>query len=79
MIEEEILNILEKRERKKFLNQIQVQSVEEGHIPPMPYLFLRKLANPLQYTGGILLGIFLGLFTLILNFVLFVLLFHLEF
>ncbi len=79
MIDDEILTILEKKERKRFLNQIQAQSEKEGHIPPTPFLLLKKLAHPLQYTGGILFGIFLGIFILVFNFLLFVFLLHLQF
>lgn len=79
MIDEEILTILEKKERKRFFNQIQTQSEKEGHVPPMPFLLLKKMAHPLQYMGGILLGIFLGIFILVFNFLLFVFLLHLQF
>ncbi|MFN3532497.1 MAG: hypothetical protein ACK41Q_08325 [Candidatus Brocadia sp.] len=79
MIDEEILAILEKNERKHLLNQFQVQSEKEGHIPPTPFLLLKKTAPPLQYTGGILLGIFLGVSILVFNFLLFVFLLHLQF
>jgi len=79
MVDEEILTILERKERRRFFFQLQALAEEEGHIPPMPSLLLRKTAHPFQYIGGILLGIFLGLFTLIFNFLLFVWLLHLEF
>ena len=78
-INEEILTILERRERKKFLSQLQAWAEKTGHIPPMPFLLLRKMACPLQYVGGMLLGIFLGIFTLVFNLLLFVWLLHLEF
>lgn len=57
-IDEEILTILEKKEKKRFLNLLQNQAEKEGNIPPMPFLFLKKTSLPLQYAGGILLGIF---------------------
>lgn len=79
MIDEEILTILEKKERKRFFKQIQDQSEKEGYVPPNPFLFLEKMAHPLQYTGGILFGIFLGIIILIFNFILFVFLLHLQF
>lgn len=75
--DEEIVTILEKKEKKRFLNQIQIQAEKEGHIPPMPFLFLKKTSRPLQYTGGILFGIFLGVSILVFNFLLFVFLLHL--
>lgn len=77
--DEEILTILEKKEKKRFLNQLQSKSEEEGHIPPMPFLFLRWMACHLQYTGGILFGIFLGVFILVFNFLLFTYLLHVQF
>lgn len=78
-MDEEIVVVLEKIERKRLLGQIQIVAEEEGHISSMPPLLLRKMANPLQYTGGILLGIFLGIFTLVFNFLLFVFLLHCYF
>jgi hypothetical protein len=78
VIDEEILAILEKIEQKRVLNQIQLQAKEDGHIPPLPFLLLKKLARPLQYTGGIIIGIFLGIFILFFNFLLFVFLLHLQ-
>ncbi|MCF6158407.1 MAG: hypothetical protein E3K32_07510 [wastewater metagenome] len=74
----EIVVILEKRERKRFFYQIQRESEEKGLIPPAPFLFLKTMVRPLQYTGGILLGVFLGIFSLIFVFLLFVYLLHLE-
>lgn len=79
MVDEEIQAILEKKERKRFFEQIQNQAEDEGHIPPMPFLFLKKMSCPLQYMGGILFGIFLGVFILVFNFLLFVFLLHLQF
>jgi hypothetical protein len=79
MINEETMTILERRERKKFLSQLQASAEKTGHIPPTPFLLLRKMARPLQYVGGALMGIFLGILTLVFNFVLFVWLLHLEF
>ena len=79
MINGEILTILERRERKKLLSYFQGAAEKTGHIPPIPFLLLRKMARPLQYAGSVLLGIFLGIFTLVFNFVLFVWLLHLEF
>ena len=79
MVDEEILTILEKMEQKRFFNQIQSQAEEEGHIPPMPFLFLKEMSHPLQYMGGILLGIFLGVSILVFNFLVFVFLLHLQF
>lgn len=77
--EEIILSTLQEREKKRLLKQLQTQAEEDGYIPPMPFLWSRKMARPFQYTGGILLGIFLGLFTLLFNFLLFVWVLHLEF
>ena len=76
-IDEEILTILEKKEKKRFLNLLQNQAEKEGNIPPMPFLFLKKTSLPLQYAGGILLGIFLGVSILVFNFLLFVFFLHL--
>lgn len=78
-VDEEILTILEKREHKRFFNQIQSQAEEEGHIPPMPFLFLKGMSHPLQYIGGILFGIFLGVSILIFNYLVFVFFLHLQF
>jgi len=79
MMDEEILTLLEKKEKNRFLNQIQAQAEKEGHIPPTPFLFLKKTSRRLQFMGGILLGIFLGVFILVFNFILFVFLLHLQF
>lgn len=76
-IDEEILTILEKKEKKRFLNLLQNHAEKEGNIPPMPFLFLKKTSLPLQYAGGILLGIFLGVSILVFNFLLFVFFLHL--
>jgi hypothetical protein len=78
-VNKEILAILEGRERKKILSQLQASAEKTGHIPSRPFLLLEKIALPLQYSGGMLLGIFLGIFTLVFNFLLFVWLLHLEF
>lgn len=75
----EISNILVRRERKKILSQLQASAEKAGHIPPMPFLLSKKMARPLGYIGGMLLGIFLGIFTLVFNFLLFIWLLHLEF
>lgn len=77
--DEEILTILEKKEKRRFFHQLQSRSEEEGHIPPMPFLFFRNMAYPLQYIGGILLGICLGVSTLLFIFILFVFLLHVQF
>lgn len=77
MTDEEIMTLLEKMEKKRFLNLIQAQATREGLIPPTPFLFLKKMSRPLQYTGGILLGIFLGVSILAFNFLLFVFFLHL--
>lgn len=79
MVDEEIVAILEKRERKRFFNQIQAHSEKEGHVPPMPFLLLKKMACHIQFTGGILFGIFCGVFILVLNFLLFTYILHLQF
>lgn len=79
MTDKEILAILEKKEKRRLLNQIQAQSEKEGHVPPTPFLLLKKMTPALQYTGGILFGIFLGVFILIFNFLFFVFLLHLHF
>lgn len=78
MIDEEILTILEKKERRRFFKQIQIQAEEEGHIPPTPFLFLKKTSHPLQYMGGILFGIFLGVSILVFNYLVFVFLLHVQ-
>ncbi len=77
--EREVYIYLEKRERKKFLFQLQSRAEEEGHIPPMPFLLSHKLSLPLQYMGGMLFGIFLGTCVLLFNYLFFVWLLHLEF
>ena len=79
MVDEEILTIREKKERKRFFRQIQNQAEEEGHIPPMPFLFLRKISHPIQYMGGIIFGIFLGVSILVFNYLVFVFLLHVQF
>lgn len=79
MINEEIVTILEKRERKRLFSHLQASAESERHIPPMPFLILRKTSRILQHTGGVLIGIILGIFTLIFNFVLLIRLLHLEF
>ncbi len=77
--DDEILTILEKKEKRRFLSQLQSRSEQEGHVPSMPFLFFRNMAYPLQYAGGILLGIFLGVSTLLFIFILFVFLLHVQF
>lgn len=79
MVDEEILTILEKKERKRFFEQIQNQAEEEGHIPPTPFLFLKKTSHSLQHMGGILFGIFLGISILVFNYLVFVFLLHVQF
>lgn len=79
MVDEEILALLEKKERKRFFKQIQNQAEEEGYIPPTPFLFLKKTSHPLQYMGGILLGIFLGVSILVFNYLVFVFFLHMQF
>lgn len=78
-VNEEVLTILERRERKKILSQLQGLAEKTGHIPSRPFLLLEKIAFPLQYFGGMLIGVFFGIFTLVFNFLLFVWLLHLEF
>lgn len=51
--------IIKERERKKFLSELQSAVEREGHIPPMPALFLRKIEKQLQYAGGFFLGLVL--------------------
>lgn len=78
-VNEEVLTILERRERKKILSQLQGLAEKTGHIPSRPFLLLEKIAFPLQCFGGMLIGVFFGIFTLVFNFLLFVWLLHLEF
>jgi len=68
MTEKKLTKIIEKRERKKFISELQTLAEKEGHIPPMPFLFLRKMARPFHYAGGAYWGVFLGLLTVLLNF-----------
>lgn len=79
MVDEEILTLLEKKERKRFFKQIQNQTEKEGYIPPTPFLFLKKTSRPLQYVGGILFGIFLGVSILVFNYLVFVFFLHMQF
>ena len=76
MMDKKILKIIEERERRKCLSHLQSQAESNGDIPRMPFLYLRKLLKPLQYTGGILLGLYAGLFSVIINYFIIVLLFH---
>jgi hypothetical protein len=79
MIDREISIVLEKIERKRCLSQIQESAKEDGHIPHMPFLLLRKFARHLQYSGGILLGCIAGLFALLVNFIIIVRILHIQF
>ena len=79
MIDKDILTILVKMARKEILAEHQAAAERAGDIPSMPFLILRKIARPLQYTGGLLLGIMVGVMALLINFLFFVWLLHLEF
>ena len=79
MINPEILTILVKLARKEILAEYQAAAERAGDIPPTPSLILRKIARPLQYIGGMLLGIMVGIIALLVNLLLFVWLLHLEF
>ncbi|MDR4509882.1 MAG: hypothetical protein MRJ65_16885 [Candidatus Brocadiaceae bacterium] len=71
--------MLEKKERKRILLQLQISAEKEGSISRMPFLLLKKLACPLQCIGGIVLGIFLGVFSTLISFIIFIYFLHLEF
>lgn len=79
MADNELLAILEKRERRKILSELQTAAEKEGRVPPTPFLLLRKMAYPLQCIAGVLLGIFVGVFTVFTNFLVIVWLLHLQF
>jgi hypothetical protein len=68
MTEKKLTRIIEKREKRKFTSRLQTMAENEGHIPPMPFLLLRKMARPFQYAGGVYWGVFLGLLTVLLNY-----------
>ncbi|HZX48053.1 MAG TPA: hypothetical protein VFF47_02415 [Nitrospirota bacterium] len=75
--EEEILSIIEKRERRKVLSHLQLLAERDGHIPHMPSLLLERMAWPLQFSGAVLLGIILGLVTVFVAFIIIVRILHL--
>lgn len=79
MADNELLAILEKRERKRLFSELQTSAEKEGQVPSAPFFLLRKMAYPLQCIAGVLLGIFLGVFTLLANFLVIVWLLHLQF
>jgi len=68
MKEKKLITIIEKREKKKFISHLQTLAENEGHIPPMPFLLLRKMAQPFHYAGGVYWGVFLGLLSVLLSF-----------
>jgi hypothetical protein len=68
MTDKNLTRIIEKREKKKFISRLQTSAENEGHIPPMPPLLLRKMARPFQYAGGVYWGVFLGLLTVLLDY-----------
>jgi hypothetical protein len=68
MTEKKIARIIEKREKKKFISQLQTMAEKEGHIPPMPFLLLRKTARPFHYAGGVYCGVLLGLMSVLVSF-----------
>jgi hypothetical protein len=68
MTEKKLTGIIEKREKKKFLSRLQTMAEKEGHIPPMPFLLLRKTARPLHYAGGVYCGVLLGLMSVLVSF-----------
>ena len=70
--------IIKEREREKFLSELQSAAEMEGHIPPMPALFLRKIEKPLQYAGGLFLGLFLGMTAIFASFFISVIIFHIT-
>ena len=74
--EEEIIYIIEKRERRKVLSHFQSLAEREGHIPHMPFLLLERMASPLQYSGAVLLGIILGLVVVFFDFIIIVRILH---
>jgi len=79
LADNELLTVLEKRERKRILSELQASAEKEGHVPSTPFLLLRKMAYPLQCIAGVLLGIFIGVFALLANFLVIVWLLHLQF
>lgn len=68
--------IINEVERKKFISELQSGAERDGHIPPMPPLFLRKMEKPLQFVGGALWGILLGMFSVVVTYVIVVMIFH---
>ena len=76
MVDKDLLMAIKERERKKFLAHLQALAEKEGQIPSMPFLFLRKMAQPLRYTGGFLLGLFIGIFTIIVAYLIGIILLH---
>ena len=59
-MESKIKEIIEYRERNKMLSELQSLAEQEGHIPPMPLLLLRKMEKLLVYSGGCFWGLLLG-------------------
>ena len=69
--------ILERRERRRILAELQAAAEERGEIPPMPRLLTRSLARPLGYAGGALVALACALVALLANFFVLVRMLHL--
>ena len=74
---DKVREILERRERRRILAELQAAAEERGEIPAMPRLLTRRMAGPLRYAGGALVAFASALLALLGNFFLLVRLLHL--
>jgi hypothetical protein len=74
----EIIEIIERIERRKQFRQLQNFAEHNGYIPVMPFLILRKFGRIIQLIGGVFIGLLIGSIATLLSYVILVLMLHLE-
>jgi len=79
MDEKDLIPIIRKEEIKKAYARLQESALDEGQVPPVPFLLLREMHYPIKLVVGSVLGVFIGVTSLVVTFFLVVHLMHMEF
>jgi len=79
MDEKDLIPIIREEEIKKAYARLAESVLDEGQVPPKPFLILREMHYPIKFVVGSVLGVFIGVMSLVIIFFLFVHIMHMEF
>ena len=67
---------LELEQKLLAVEQFQLELIQSGEVPETGELLLRRLKEPLQYLGGLILALFVSILAILMNFILFNMILH---